>query len=589
IVCALACYFHCKMSAVLSFLSNALHCNGINNRTSTYSTHGNATFHMSRTLTKQLCCGGRGKSVEFGKLQSLTLNSHDQIFKRTRNCGKLCHTGFFLPASSPWKNPNRNVIAFSGIGRRKSVEILDGQKENRLPLQDHLKSLRNAVTIDNTIYSTGVMDKLEYLPLNDDEKKHASEISELVDQLQELLIKVDQMIKNGDEGTARELIEANFEVVTEQLEMGVKGVEQAAMLDILAQLNLSLFEYTATEYLLEQIKEIMANVGNHEPLVDRILEHMGSMYTALEKPEEALPLYIRSLKIQEGILGKDNPLLVNILLGSASIYNALGEGNESIELYDRAISILEARKGAESEDLVFPLTQLSNVLIEEHRVEEAEESLCRALNILEKLHGENDTRTGSVMCLLARAFCAKGEVRYAVSLYKKGLHIMENNGDLALDDPVLETIRIDFAELLYVLGREEESQQLWEKNLLIKEEALGNDHPSLALHLQNLATSYAQSGKFEKSEHLLRRGLRILSSNLVRDAPETSVPMVSLATNLYRQGRNKEAEGLALDALRIREAVFEKDGLLVGEACDCLALIQHALGKDDRAEPLMWR
>jgi hypothetical protein len=32
---------------------------------------------------------------------------------------------------------------------------------------------------------------------------------------------------------------------------------------------------------------------------------MGSMYTSLGKPEEALPYYQRSLKIQEELHGKD--------------------------------------------------------------------------------------------------------------------------------------------------------------------------------------------------------------------------------------------------------------------------------------------
>lgn len=41
-----------------------------------------------------------------------------------------------------------------------------------------------------------------------------------------------------------------------------------------------------------------------QPLGDSILEHMGSMYTALGKPEEGLPLYLKSLEIQEELLGK---------------------------------------------------------------------------------------------------------------------------------------------------------------------------------------------------------------------------------------------------------------------------------------------
>ena len=40
-----------------------------------------------------------------------------------------------------------------------------------------------------------------------------------------------------------------------------------------------------------------------QPLADKILEHMGSMYTALGKPAEGLLYYLRSVQIQEELVG----------------------------------------------------------------------------------------------------------------------------------------------------------------------------------------------------------------------------------------------------------------------------------------------
>ena len=45
-------------------------------------------------------------------------------------------------------------------------------------------------------------------------------------------------------------------------------------------------------------------IDPEQPLVDRILEHVGSMYTALGKPSEGLPFYLKSIEIQEHLLGK---------------------------------------------------------------------------------------------------------------------------------------------------------------------------------------------------------------------------------------------------------------------------------------------
>lgn len=73
---------------------------------------------------------------------------------------------------------------------------------------------------------------------------------------------------------------------------------------------------SATQYLLFlpgiltcaclQIKELMEDIGidSLQPLADRVLEHTGSMYTELGKPEEGLPLILKSLEIQEDLVGK---------------------------------------------------------------------------------------------------------------------------------------------------------------------------------------------------------------------------------------------------------------------------------------------
>lgn len=81
----------------------------------------------------------------------------------------------------------------------------------------------------------------------------ANEVTDLQGQLQELYGQAIKLIEEGDEDTARELIEANYEVVVEQLESGYQCMEQIAMLDILAQLRLCLGEFEEAEYLLEQV------------------------------------------------------------------------------------------------------------------------------------------------------------------------------------------------------------------------------------------------------------------------------------------------------------------------------------------------
>ncbi|KAG0615637.1 hypothetical protein M758_5G057300 [Ceratodon purpureus] len=395
----------------------------------------------------------------------------------------------------------------------------------------------------------------------------ANEVPELQDQLQQLYGEVLKLIEEGDDDTARALIEANYENVVEQLESGYKSIEQIAMLDILAQLRMSLGEFEEAEYLLDQTKDLMEAVGidPKQPLVDRILEHVGSMYTALGKPSEGLPFYLKSVEIQEHLLGEESTLIVKTLLGLASTLTDMDDTIRAIGVYRRVLLIIEKNKGPTDESLALPLSHLGHCLLEEGRVDEAELALLRALKLVEQTFGARDGRVGIAKCALARAKAARGAVDESVSLYRGGLQVMEECSKFVDDDPSLETVRTDLAELLNMMERHDEAEELWERNLQAKERVIGLNDPALVVHLQNLATAYAVSGKYEECVPLLRRSLKLTTANLGPNAPQVSVPLECLATALHHTGRQYEAEPLARQALHIREAAFGADSAIVGK------------------------
>lgn len=115
------------------------------------------------------------------------------------------------------------------------------------------------------------------------------------------------------------------------------------------------------------------------------------------------------------------------------------------------------------------------------------------------------------------------------------------------------------------VNRNDEAQELWEENLRIKERSVGSNDPSLVVHLQNLATSYAVAGKYDMCEPLLRRSLKLTIANLGPKAPQVTVPLECLATALHHLGRQYEAEPLARQALHIREAAFGPNSAIVGK------------------------
>ncbi|KAF8379741.1 hypothetical protein HHK36_029189 [Tetracentron sinense] len=400
-------------------------------------------------------------------------------------------------------------------------------------------------------------------------------------QLQELFIEVKTMIKMGNKDGAIDLLQANYEAVKEQIDAGAKGMEQAAILDIVALGYMSIGDFDFVEFLLDMLKEVVDGLKTDELILDSVLMHMGSMYTTLGNFEDAMLVYRRGLEIIENEFGNNSPFLITPLLGIAKVLGSIGRATKAVEIYHRAVAILELSRGAESEDVVVPLFGLGNLLIKEGRAADAEHSFKRILSIYTKLYGENDGRVGFAMCSLAHAMCATGNVDEAIRLYRNALQVIKDSKYIALDDNIMEKMRVDLAELLHATGREHEGRELIEECLLITEKYKGNEDPSSVTHLLNLATSYSHSKNFAEAERLLRTSLRIMMKAVGPDHQSITFPMLHLAVTLFHLKRDEEAEHLALEAVRIREEAFGKESLPVGEAVDCLVSIQTRLGKDD--------
>ncbi|MED6155772.1 hypothetical protein PIB30_008357 [Stylosanthes scabra] len=406
-------------------------------------------------------------------------------------------------------------------------------------------------------------------------------INEIERELNELFDEVKRMIRMGKKDDAVDLLNANYEVVKDQMNAGTKGIEEAAILDVIALGYVAVGDLKTVGSLLNVMKDVIDNLKDDTPHLDSILMHMGSMYSTLSTFGKSLDAYQRAFDIMERTYGKDSTFLVTPYLAVAKVLGSVGKATKAIEKYQCAITILESKRGAESKDLVVPLLGLGNLLLKERRVDDAEIHFTRVLDIYIKLYGQNDGRIGLAMSSLAQVKCAQGKSDEAIQLYQRALQVMKDSNYLSQDDGIMEKMRVDLAELLHAVGRGQEGRELLEECLLITEKHKGKGHPSLVTHMINLATSYSRSKNYAEAEHLLRRSLEIMINQKGTDDQSVSFPMLQLAITLYNLKQDEEAEKLAMDALRIREKAFGKDSLPVGEALDCLVSIQTRLGKDD--------
>ncbi|XP_016163305.1 nephrocystin-3 isoform X2 [Arachis ipaensis] len=475
-----------------------------------------------------------------------------------------------MSASASFLAPSPSFAPFRGskeVPRMFSVSDLKSIACNKKENRTSKLYIIPITTVTRFCASRASLESLHFADTNANQNHR---INEFETELNEFFDEVKTMIRMGKRDDALDLLNA-----------GSKGIQEAAILDVLALGYVAVGDLKTVAFLLNVMRKVIDNLKDDTPHLDLILMHMGSMYSTLSKFGKSLDTYQRAFNIMERTYGKDSPFLVTPYLAMAKVLGSTGKATKAIEKYQSAITILESKRGAESKDLVVPLLGLGNLLLKERRVNDAETHFTRVLDIYTKSYGQNDGRIGLAMSSLAQVKCAQGKSDEAINLYEHALHVMKDSNYLSADDSIMEKMRVDLAELLHAVGRAQEGRELLEECLLITERHKGKGHPGLVTHMINLATSYSRSKNYAEAEHLLRRSLEIMIKQKGSDDQSVSFPMLQLAVTLYHLKQDEEAEKLALDALRIREKAFGEDSLPVGEALDCLVSIQTRVGKDE--------
>jgi tetratricopeptide (TPR) repeat protein len=131
-----------------------------------------------------------------------------------------------------------------------------------------------------------------------------------------------------------------------------------------------------------------------------------------------------------------------------------------------------------------------------------------------------------------------------------------------------------------------DAQQPFERALVLREQALGPDHPNVATSLNNLAELYRAQGQYAKAKPLYRRSLAIREKALGPDHPDVAGSLNNLAELYRHQGQYAKAEPLYRRSLAIWEKALGPDHPNVAKNPNNLASLHHAQGQYAKAEPL---
>lgn len=101
-------------------------------------------------------------------------------------------------------------------------------------------------------------------------------------------------------------------------------------------------------------------------------------------------------------------------------------------------------------------------------------------------------------------------------------------------------------------GKHDEAERLYKPALAVDEKALGKEHPTVGMDVNNLAILYDTQKKHDEAEQLYKRALLIWEKSPGPDHPYVATNLESYATLLRTTNRGNEAAKLLARAKAIR-------------------------------------
>lgn len=132
---------------------------------------------------------------------------------------------------------------------------------------------------------------------------------------------------------------------------------------------------------------------------------------------------------------------------------------------------------------------------------------------------------------------------------------------------------------LHTRGQYIEAQRYEERALTIYRAVLGNEHPSTAMILNNLAITYEDQGKLNDAVTLHTQALTIRRSMLGENHPETAASLNNLALVYHDLGKLDEADSFYRQALDLRRQLLGEMHPDVAALLADLAALSSDLGK----------
>jgi serine/threonine-protein kinase len=251
------------------------------------------------------------------------------------------------------------------------------------------------------------------------------------------------------------------------------------------------------------------------------------------------------------------------------IMSLLRRGKEGEPLHRQALAL---RRGFEPVDHAAVAKTLQHLAISHYIEGDFSAAMPLLLESREELRQVAEPsleQLGELLKYTANLHQEKGELEKAISVYREAFAALR--GALGNDHPSVAGALGDLAIALKDARQYEEAEKAYLDSLTIQRKVLGARHPDVGNALNNLSVMYLDLGKFEQALATAQEGAEILRATLGDAHDMTNITRLNAARAQVQLGHPEVAEREFRAILAIRRQTTSSGSISFGATIDALA------------------
>ncbi|MBX7168846.1 MAG: CHAT domain-containing protein [Pirellulales bacterium] len=259
------------------------------------------------------------------------------------------------------------------------------------------------------------------------------------------------------------------------------------------------------------IQRLTAVLGDREPALAQVLNHLGNTYFGLEKYRESLDYYQRAEQIARSYLGDQHPFIGVLLSNRANALRLLGDSAAAEPLFQTGLKLEEESLGAETTeyevDFNNHLGGLGQLYLDLGDYARAEPIFRR---VVERLRPQRFLQTETFV----RSLHNHGTILRLLNEYGRAEPVLQESIQVSraaqIDDTPEFAMRLNALAILYDdLGRTADALPLYEQSLDLLRHLTDRMTTDFADLTDNLGQAYVSLGEYGQAEPLLYEALAI--------------------------------------------------------------------------------